>query len=106
MFRNASNDVAGSVYRALGCGDRPKDTTYRRLLSCPTLAELDATFGNQSERNYRLLLPDNHPEAALPAPVPGDAFETVGTSESNCSASSTSCFEFHDDLWRRVSTTL
>jgi hypothetical protein len=26
-------------------GDRPKETTYRRLLSCPTLAELDATFG-------------------------------------------------------------
>lgn len=62
-------------------GDRPKETTYRRLVSCPTLSELDQTFGNQSTRNYRLLLPEDHPEAAIPPPKEDDMFEKVCISE-------------------------
>ena len=55
--------AAFAVDARLVFGDRPKETTYRRLLSCPTLSELDETFGNQSARNYRLLLPEDHPQA-------------------------------------------
>mmetsp|Transcript_18680 Transcript_18680/g.29897 ORF Transcript_18680/g.29897 Transcript_18680/m.29897 type:complete len:461 (-) Transcript_18680:501-1883(-) len=73
--------AAFAVDARLVFGDRPKETTYRRLVSCPTLAELDQTFGNQSARNYRLLLPDGHPEAVLRPPAPGDAFETVCIAE-------------------------
>jgi hypothetical protein len=67
--------AAFAVDARLVFGDRPKETTYRRLLSCPTLAELDETFGNQSERNYRLLLPEDHPLAAVPPMPAHDKFE-------------------------------
>jgi len=60
--------AAFAVDARLVFGDRPKETTYRRLVSCPTLAELDQTFGNQSARNYRLLLPDGHPEVGAATP--------------------------------------
>lgn len=73
--------AAFSVDARLVFGDRPKETTYRRLVSCPTLGELDETFGNQSARNYRLLLPEGHPEATIPPPAEGDVFETVCITE-------------------------
>jgi len=69
--------AAFAVDARLVFGDRPKETTYRRLLSCPTLAELDETFGNQSERNYRLLLPEDHPLAAVPPMPAHDKFEQI-----------------------------
>jgi hypothetical protein len=70
--------AAFAVEARLVFGDRPKDTTYRRLISCPTLAELDETFARQSARNYRLLVPENHEAAKLPPPDPAsDAFERV-----------------------------
>ena len=50
-------------------------------MSCPTLAELDATFGNQSERNYRLLLPEDHPQATIPPAKADDVFENVCINE-------------------------
>ena len=39
--------------------DRPKRSTYGRLVTEPTLEELDEAFSKQSERNYRLLLPES-----------------------------------------------
>jgi hypothetical protein len=39
--------------------DRPKRSTYGRLVTEPTLEALDEAFSKQSERNYRLLLPEN-----------------------------------------------
>lgn len=62
--------AAFAVDARLVFGDRPKETTYRRLVSCPTLSQLDETFGNQSARNYRLLLPPDHPQARSPPPPP------------------------------------
>jgi hypothetical protein len=43
---------------ALIYGDRPKDTTYRRLLRCCSTAELDASFGARAAQNFRELLGD------------------------------------------------
>ena len=57
--------AAFAVDARLVFGDRPKETTYRRLVSCPTLSQLDETFGNQSARNYRLLLPEDHPQVGV-----------------------------------------
>ena len=70
--------AAFAVDARLVFGDRPKETTYRRLVSTPTLAELDQTFATQSARNYRLLLPENDPAFAVPR-VSGenDAFQRV-----------------------------
>ena len=49
--------VAGlAVGAALMYGDRPKATTYRRLMHCCTTEELDASFGRRSARNMRDLL--------------------------------------------------
>lgn len=73
--------AAFAVDARLVFGDRPKEATYRRLVSCPTLAELDATFGNQSERNYRLLLPEDHPQATIPPAKADDVFENVCINE-------------------------
>ena len=69
--------AAFAVDARLVFGDRPKDVTYRRLVSVTTLAQLDETFGNQSARNYRLLLPEDHPQAKIPPPSPGDQFEKI-----------------------------
>lgn len=69
--------AAFAVDARLVFGDRPKEVTYRRLVSLPTLAELDETFGNQSARNYRLLLPTDHPQAKIPPPAPNDQFEKI-----------------------------
>eukprot|EP00889_Picochlorum_renovo_P004295 jgi/Picre1/31325/NNA_006678.t1 len=38
-------------------GDRPKLTTYQRMLMCPTLADLDTAFGIQCASNYHDLVP-------------------------------------------------
>ena len=38
--------------------DRPKKATYGRLVTEPSLVQLDEAFSKQSERNYRLLMPD------------------------------------------------
>ena len=70
--------AAFAVDARLVFGDRPKEVTYRRLVSTPTLAELDETFARQSARNYRLLLPESHEHATLPEPdASADAFERV-----------------------------
>ena len=70
--------AAFAVEARLVFGDRPKSTTYRRLVSCPTLKELDETFAKQSARNYRLLVPEDHEAATLPPADPAtDAFERV-----------------------------
>lgn len=37
-------------------GDRPKLTTYQRMLMCPTLADLDTAFGIQCASNYHDLV--------------------------------------------------
>jgi hypothetical protein len=74
--------AAFAVEARLVFGDRPKSTTYRRLVSCPTLKELDETFAKQSARNYRLLVPPDHPVATLLPPDPAtDAFERVCIAE-------------------------
>ena len=41
-----------SVEADLVFGDRPKLTTYQRMLMCPTLADLDIAFGAQCASNY------------------------------------------------------
>lgn len=40
------------VEAALVFGDRPKTTTYRRMLCCPSAADLDAAFAIQCWSNY------------------------------------------------------
>ena len=70
--------AAFAVEARLVFGDRPKEATYRRLVSTPTLRELDETFGNQSARNYRLLLPEDDPKFVAPEIKPeNDAFQRV-----------------------------
>jgi len=80
-------------------GDRPKAVTYRRLMATPTLAELDGTFAAQSERNYRLLLPADHPLAAKANEKSGDFFEKVVIEERDCVLASTirECVDKADD---------
>ena len=80
-------------------GDRPKAVTYRRLMATPTLAELDGTFAAQSERNYRLLLPADHPLAAKANEKSGDFFEKIVIEERDCVLASTirECVDKSDD---------
>jgi hypothetical protein len=70
-------------------GDRPKATTYKRLMSTPSLAELDGTFAAQSERNYRLLLPPDHPLAGAANQRANDCFERIIIDERDCVLAST-----------------
>jgi len=44
--------AAMSVEAGLVFGDRPKTTTYRRMLCCPSVADLDAAFAIQCWSNY------------------------------------------------------
>lgn len=48
-----------SVDADLVYGDRPKLTTYKRMLFQPSLADLDVAFGLQCVSNYHDLLSDN-----------------------------------------------
>ena len=50
--------AAMSVGAGLMFGDRPKMVTYRRMLCCPSLADLDAAFAIQCWSNYHDLLSD------------------------------------------------
>jgi hypothetical protein len=54
--------AALSVDANLVFGDRPKMVTYRRMLCCPTLADLDAAFGIQCWSNYHDILSDTQLE--------------------------------------------
>jgi len=47
-------------------GDRPKDITYRRLYTVPTLAQLDAGYEAQAAAAYRVMLGE-----AVPGEMPG-----------------------------------
>ena len=80
-------------------GDRPKAVTYKRLMATPTLEELDGTFAAQSERNYRLLLPEDHPLAAKANERVDDCFERIIIDERDCVMASTikECAEKTDD---------
>jgi hypothetical protein len=50
--------AAMSVEAGLVFGDRPKMVTYRRMLCCPSIADLDAAFGIQCWSNYHDLFSD------------------------------------------------
>ena len=50
--------AALSVEAGLVFGDRPKMVTYRRMLCCPSIADLDAAFGIQCWSNYHDLFSD------------------------------------------------
>jgi hypothetical protein len=76
--------AAFTVGASVVFGDRPKAVTYKRLMKTPTLAELDGTFAAQSERNYRLLLPNEHPLAGKANARSYDFFERVIIDERNC----------------------
>ena len=80
-------------------GDRPKAVTYKRLMATPTLEELDGTFAAQSERNYRLLLPEDHPLAAKANERVDDCFERIIIDERDRVMASTikECAEKTDD---------
>lgn len=69
--------AAFAVGASVVYGDRPKAVTYRRLMAAPTVQELDATFAKQSERNYRLLLPEDHPLAKKANERTHDCFERI-----------------------------
>jgi len=70
--------AAAFVVRAtIVYGDRPKRVTIKRLVSEPTLEALDGTFAKQSERNYRLLLPSDHPLASEASARTNDCFEEI-----------------------------
>ena len=79
--------AAFAVEARLVFGDRPKSTTYRRLVSCPTLKELDETFAKQSARNYRLLVPEDHEAATLP---PGTRRRTPSSASASTSGTPSS----------------
>jgi hypothetical protein len=81
--------AAFAVRATIVYGDRPKAVTIKRLVSTPTLGELDGAFAAQSERNYRLLLPDDHPLAAAASERTNDYFEKVIIDERDCVLAST-----------------
>ena len=81
--------AAFAVGASVVYGDRPKAVTYRRLMASPTLAELDSTFAKQSERNYRLLLPNDHPIASKANERTHDCFERIIIDERDTVLAST-----------------